>query len=106
MQSGGTLVNAINEQSMAGVNPDTPTDPLAAVPDTVDGGELVGVDATGVPIYFDDADDRAFEALESGGEWVVGEERPTAELGDIVDEIEQLTGWAELSELGERAREE
>jgi hypothetical protein len=90
---------------MADANSDAPSDPLASVPKTVDGGDLVGVNATGVPIYFDEEDDRAFEALQSGGEWAVGEERTNAELDDIVAEIARLTGWAELSDYGEQAQE-
>ena len=50
-------------------------------------------------------DDRAFEALQSGGEWAVGEERTNADLDDIVAEISRLTGWDDLSELGEQALE-
>jgi hypothetical protein len=90
---------------MADANSNASSDPLADVPETVDDGELVGVAATGVPIYYDDDDDRAFEALQSGGEWAVGEERTNADLDDIVAEISRLTGWDDLSELGEQALE-
>jgi hypothetical protein len=91
---------------MTGVNPDAPTDPLADVPETVDGARLVGVDGTGVPVYFDETDDRVFEGLESDGEWVVGEERTNADLAAVVDEIAQVTGWTALADLGAAVGEE
>lgn len=85
---------------MAGINPDAPTDPLTDVPEHVEGARLAGVDATGVPIYFDEANERAFEAIERDGEWVVGEERTRGALADIVDDIGALTGWKVLSPFG------
>lgn len=87
---------------MAGSNPDAPTDPLADVPEEVENGRLVGVDGTGVPIYFDETSERAFEAIERNGEWVVGEQRTGGELADVVDDIATLTGWEGLSEFGRR----
>ncbi|WP_336037032.1 hypothetical protein [Halobacterium yunchengense] len=91
---------------MTGTNPDAPTGPLDDLPGSVDGASLLGVDGTGAPIYFDEADDRAFEALQRDGEWVVGEERASAPLADAVAEIGELTGWEALSEFGERASED
>lgn len=85
---------------MAGTNPDTPTEALAEFPEQVDDARLVGVDATGVPIYFDETNERAFEALRSEGSWVVGEERTAAELANVVSHIDQVTGWDALTAYG------
>lgn len=85
---------------MAGTNPDTPTEALSDFPEKVDEARLVGVDATGVPIYFDETDERAFEALRSEGSWVVGEERAVAELANVVSHVDQVTGWDALTPYG------
>ncbi|MFB6071470.1 MAG: hypothetical protein ABEJ88_00720 [Halobacterium sp.] len=84
---------------MTGTNPDGPTDVLADCPERVDDSRLVGVDATGVPIYYDETDERAFEALQSDGSWVLGEERTAGELADVVDDVARLTGWEGLAEF-------
>ncbi|MCG1002726.1 MULTISPECIES: hypothetical protein [Halobacterium] len=85
---------------MAAINPDATTEPLADVPERVEGTRLVGVDAAGVAIYFDEADERAVEAVERDGEWVVGDERTRGALEDVVDDIGTLTGWRGLSPFG------
>lgn len=90
---------------MAGTNPDAPTDPLSEIPETVDNAKLVGIDATGVPIYFDETNERSFEALQSEGSWVVGEERTAAELANVISHVGQVTGWDALTEYGSQAEE-
>lgn len=85
---------------MAGTNPDTPTEALSEFPEMVDEARLVGVDATGVPIYFDETNERTFEALRSEGSWVVGEERTAAELANVISHVDQVTDWDALTPYG------
>lgn len=85
---------------MAGTDPDAPTETLAEFPEEVDNGRLVGVDATGVPIYFDVGNERAFEVLRSDDSWDVGEERTAAAVADVVSHVDQVTGWDALTAYG------
>ena len=86
---------------MVGTNPDTPTSAIDDHPEEVDDSRLIGVDATGAPIYFDETDETAYDGYEEDDGWTVGEERESGPISDVVSRIEELTGWHALSEYGE-----
>ena len=90
---------------MPGTNPDTPTSALDDHPDEVGGSRLVGVDASGAPIYYDHADQTAYDGYEGDDGWTVGEERESGHIADIVSRIGEVTGWDALSEYGKENRD-
>lgn len=91
---------------MLGTDPDAPTEPLTEYPEEVEGARLVGVDSTGVPIYFDESERRAFEVVQRSDAFRPGEERGDGGLASVVDEVETITGWEALSEFAAQALSE
>ena len=90
--------------AMVGTNPDTPTSTVDDYPGQVGDTRLVGVDAAGAPIYFDETDETAYAGSEGENGWTADEERESGPIADVVSKIEELTGWHSLSEYGEEHR--
>lgn len=65
-------------------------------PEEVEGGHIVGVDTRGKPVYFDENDQVAFDAVERDEAYEAGETRGEGPLEKIVDDIEDAIGWDTL----------
>lgn len=86
---------------MAGTGSDPYGGSSKDYPDEHEGGQLVGLDAQGAPVYFEPTDQRAYDLLRTDDAYQRNEDRGSGPLEDIVEEIEERVGWDELTPFGE-----
>ncbi|WP_254536654.1 hypothetical protein [Halomarina litorea] len=72
-------------------------------PEEYDGGQLLGVNGRGAPVYYDEAGRATFEGMATV-DGVVGREneRPVADgstVEDLVDDTRERAGWTWLSDF-------
>lgn len=92
---------AVPVPNMAGTGSDPYRNSLKDYPDEHEGGQLVGLDAHGAPVYFEPTDQRAFDLLHTEDTYERNEDRGSGPLEDVVEKIEETVGWDELSPFGE-----
>ncbi|MFC7166495.1 hypothetical protein [Halospeciosus flavus] len=80
--------------------PDQPEEVLSEYPDEIDGAPIVGIDAGGVPVYFDREKEEAFEAIGRENDYKRGELRGEGPLKNVIEDVEAVTGWDVLSKFG------
>lgn len=91
---------------MRGRDHDSPTERLTEYPDDFENGRLVGVNKSGLPVYFEPADQRAREVVETDGDLEPREPRWDGPIESIIDDIEDAIGWESLSDYGEENKQD
>ncbi|QDX39571.1 hypothetical protein [Salarchaeum sp. JOR-1] len=67
-------------------------------PEEIEGGHILGVDTRGKPVYFDESDQVAFEAIEREDVYEAGETRGEGPIEKVIDEVADAVGWDDLFE--------
>lgn len=86
---------------MAGTDSDPDRNSLEDYPDEHDGAQLVGLDAFGAPVYFQPADQRAYDLLHTDDAYERHKDRGSGPLEDVIEKIEESVGWDDLTPFGE-----